>query len=227
MDSRTTFGTAARELALIVVGVVIALAFNSWYQRRSEAAELINYLERLVADLETDSATFQFTLDILDDKDAALDQVAQVALGLSPPDSSFFSALATTQYMGFQTPRERRVTFDELLATGRLRLIQDAELRARLVEYYWALDARWLRIDRRRTAYPEAVYRLDPSGWARPPFESAFSRMAAQAIDSVRTPTFLNLLNAERTLSLFQRDGVSEALTDVVTLLATTRASQR
>ena len=94
-------------MAIIVVGVVIALAFDSWYQQRSEAEELRDYLERLVTDLEADSAVFQLVIDALDQKDAALDEVAEVALGLTRPDSSFFETLATTWFMGFRTPGTR------------------------------------------------------------------------------------------------------------------------
>ena len=219
-------GSALGELAIIVVGVAIALAFNSWNQRRAEAEELSDYLARLVTDLEADSATYQLVIGVLDRKDAALDEVAEVALGLTEgnADSSLFQSLTITGGMGFHTPGTQRVTFDDLLATGNLRLIRNPELRTRLIAYYDATDEMWLRIDRRRTGYPQAMYRLNPQRWARPPFESVFSGVAAQAIDSLQTPELVNLLNAERTLSEFQRQMMQQSLGLVLDLLTKMRA---
>ena len=209
--------------SVIVIGVFVALAADSWYQGWSESRGLEGYLDRLIVDLEADSSTFQFVLDVLDRKDQSLEDVAKVSLGLESPDSSFFEALSQTQSMGFQTPGTQRATYDDMIATGNLRLIQAAGLRAQLVAYYDQTDAQWLRIDRRRTAYPHAIYRLDPSPWDTPDFASAYPSLAAQALDSVRTLGFTNLLSAERTLSLFQREMMIDALELVEDLLATVR----
>lgn len=104
MSAGRRFARVIGELTIIVVGVLVALAADSWYQSRSERRELAGYLDRLAVDLEADSPTFQLVLTVLDSKDNRLDQVARVALGNEEPDSLFFRRLAGTQYMGFHTP---------------------------------------------------------------------------------------------------------------------------
>jgi hypothetical protein len=211
------------EFVVIVVGVFLALAGESWYQSRSEARGLEGYLDRLVVDLAEDSASFGFVLELLDRKDLDLGATAAVAAGLVEPDSMLFETLVGTAAFGFRTPTAQRGTYDDLVATGNLRLVDDDEVRSRIAAYYDHIGQQWERIDRRRTGYPHMVYRLDPSYWEAGPLAGAGPRMRQQAVDSLRTLRFMNLLSAERSLSAFQRDVVSDALVSVTELLATVR----
>ena len=57
-----------------------------------------------------------------------------------------------------------RATFDGLLDSGRLALIQDAGVRTLIAEYYRSGDQALTRIDERETAYPALSYQLVPRG---------------------------------------------------------------
>jgi hypothetical protein len=51
----------AGELVIVVAGVLIALAVNSWYSGRQARAEEIDALHRLSADLSTDTAMYNLS----------------------------------------------------------------------------------------------------------------------------------------------------------------------
>jgi hypothetical protein len=214
------------EFAVIVVGVFVALAGESWYQSWSEGRGLEGYLDRLELDLQADSTTYDFILGALDLKDEAMAMTADVASGVAEPDSAFFERFAITTSMGFQTPGTQRPTYDDMLATGNLRLIQDDVLRSRIVAYYDEIETQWNRIDQRRTGYSQMVYRLNPSSWEEGVPARVSERMRLQAIDSLRTFRFMNLLGAERRLSSFQRDRAGDALVLVMELLAAVRLAR-
>lgn len=212
------------EFVVVVVGVFLALAAQSWYEGWTEAKGLTSYKERLIGDLQADSAACAEILRALDRKDAALARVASVALRQEDPDSLFIRALDATTWMGFHTPSTQRGTYEDLLATGNLRLLPDP-VRRQVVAHYQEMADQWDRVDERRTEYPSTVYRLDPVLWNDPRFPGAFDRMKRAALDSVRAPRFLNLLNGERQLSAFQRGRAQEALAATVELLAILRAA--
>ncbi len=217
---------ALAEMGIIVISVLMALAANSWYDGRSADRERNRHLERLTQDLEADSATYSFVLSVLDLKDTSLQRIAAVAILGQAPDSAFLSSLNTTVAMGFHTPGSQRATYDDLVATGNLRLIGDPALRAQLVRYYLKADRQWERIDRRRTTYPQAVYRLNPAKWDTPAFGEANPRLVHEALDSIRTPAFVNLLTAEAQLSDFERETVIDVQGQALELLAAVRAAR-
>jgi len=194
MPERRRLTAVAGEFSVIVVSVFVALAADSWYQSWSETRGFEGYLDRLVVDLTADSMTFHRVLDGLSRKDDNLNHVGRVALGLQEVDSTFFAALEATQAFSFNTPGTQRATFDDLVATGNLRLIEDPVLRTRIAGYYTFVENQSRRIEARRTEYPQALYRLSPVRWRTPDFESQYPRMAREALDSIQTPSFLNLL---------------------------------
>ena len=226
MTERHRLSSLLGEFVVIVVGVFVALAAQSWYEGWTESHELDDYLDRLVVDLEADSASFQLVLDVLDRKDANLDRVARVSLGVEAADSTFFESLRTTQFMGFSMPGLQRATFDDMVATGNLRLIRNPSLRAKIVGYYRRSNDQLERIEPRRTDYPGATYRLDPTRWNTSEFEGAYPRLVKQALDSVRTPGFMNLVTAERSLSTFERQVVEDLQGAVQDLLPSVRRAR-
>ena len=223
MPNRTRFPRLLGEFLVIVVGVFVALAGESWYQSWSEGRGLEGYLDRLTGDLAADSAAFEFVLERLDRKDSHLDATAAVAAGLAEPDSSLFETLRGTNSFAFRTPTAQRATYDDLIATGNLRLIRDDEVRAGIGGYYDHIEQQWERIDRQRTDYPHMVNRLAPSYWESGALAAAGPRMRQQALDSIRTLRFMNLLSAEWRLSTFQQIVAQDALDRVTELLGAVR----
>jgi hypothetical protein len=126
----------ARDIAVVILGVVIALGFNSWAETRSDRRLERSYLSRLARDLRADSILLQryranaaqgeagarLLLTLLDDQARAADDTT-VARSFSDATRG---ALSTAN----------APTIEELKSTGNLRVIRDAAVRDALLTYY-------------------------------------------------------------------------------------------
>lgn len=123
---------ALGEIALIFIGISLAIAFQNWNEERKRMTSEIVFLEGLLEDLKRDSATVdrynmlatwkyedgkyveQFLQNELEKVDSAM------LLG------NLFWNGRNVQY------RPYIPTYDELISTGNLSVLQDAELRSKL-----------------------------------------------------------------------------------------------
>jgi len=127
------------ELSIVILGVMIALAADSWRQDIQEAQVESEYLDRLKRDISAGLA-------ILADERAryarvrhaakmvvsALDE--ELALG---EDQSLVSNFIVAAQTGFdQEEMASDVTYNELVVSGRLNLIDDHSIRESVVAYY-------------------------------------------------------------------------------------------
>ena len=159
MGEKRSVRAVLGEFSIIVIGVFVALAADSWYQGWSESRGLEGYLDRLIVDLEADSATFQFVLAVLDGKDAALEEVATVSLGIEEPDSAFFQS----QHVA----HERQLLPDTTWDVGDIRLRSGwkAIVRLRDVE-----DPRKARLSLRGLeGRPASSPEYEDGAWRTPP----------------------------------------------------------
>jgi hypothetical protein len=139
MNSNTKrhwFAQSMRELVMVTLGVLIALAANAWWQKRAERTLEADYVARLKAELRTDLGT----LDTLDQHTArikvALDSVLpffeEGQLPGGPARVIVNSYAATRRWKaGFLT-----TSYDELVNTGTFRLIRSASTRSALTAAY-------------------------------------------------------------------------------------------
>jgi len=127
---------AATEFVVIVLGVLAALAMDQWRDDRKDRATEADYLIRLHADLSTDIQTFTSLELIFETKASIIKDLRDQSLPalLSRDQDSLVQDLV---FSGFTSlPASQASTFDELLSTGRLALIQDVALRDALSRYY-------------------------------------------------------------------------------------------
>ncbi len=145
MDTLRRFATALRaaqwgqilvELALLVTGILIALAVDNWIDDRRDARVEHQYLELLARDLEQDLETLA-EIRQFEQAQVAASVVAWrgLHLGVAPAEREAVSA-ALGQLTARRTMRLRRGTYTDLLSTGNLRLIRNAQLRDRIVRLY-------------------------------------------------------------------------------------------
>jgi Family of unknown function (DUF6090) len=162
LNWRYAFG----ELAIVVVGVLIALAVDQWNTDRIVRVEEISIVDRLIADLKTDLAAFEFELNALNDKEESLKRVRSAFLtdrqkSIVDPHA-FLRDVIKGSTFGWNQIDAQRTTFNELLGAGKFGLIREPRLREVIGEYY-DFDAGWhQRIDERETEYPDISYRLVP-----------------------------------------------------------------
>lgn len=156
---------ALGELLIVVVGVLSALAVNSWNSDRLSRIEEAELVERLISDLHEDRERLEGQAEALNRKEASLlrleDAFSEPSKALSDP-RAFLSDVITGAGYGWSQFEARRTTFRELLAVAKFRLIRDAHLREMINEYYDFDASAQQRIDDRETAFPHLAYLLVP-----------------------------------------------------------------
>jgi len=153
------------ELLIVTLGVLIALALDSSNDARLAHRVENEILGRLISDIESDTALFTDWSKNLEEKLVALGRVSEV---LSNPESelndslAFLSEIVAGSYYGWNQPIVSSTTFDELVSSGNLGLVDDPGMRRRIVEYYHLDEDSRRRMNPRRTEYPRVAYRLVP-----------------------------------------------------------------
>jgi len=162
--SKLDWPYAIGELVIVTVGVLIALAIDQWNSDRLERAEEIVLVDRFVADLRRDLDGISLGPTFARTKIEALRQVyIAVSTDQQPSNvTAFLNDVIEGARYGWNQYRARRHTFDELLASGRLTLIRDAEIRSSIAKYYDYASNVGRRIDERETDYPSLSYQLVP-----------------------------------------------------------------
>lgn len=95
-------------------------------------------------------------------------------------------------------------TFQDMRATGNLRLIQDAAVRAEIAEYYEMLESEALRLERRFTNYVPFVHSVMPSELREDIDSESLEKFGTDyALERLLSDEFRELLNQEYNLMLF------------------------
>jgi len=157
--SKQSWLTLVLELVVVVVGIFLGLQVDSWNDARKDRVLEQQYLASLKAD-------FQADIEELDEAIALAKSRAQLGrLLISSIDkdrvegdpSEFVWAVYSSFLLNY--PSYTRATINDLLSTGNLQLLQDANLKAAVAEYYtdieyreqWKINWREAQIDMERT----------------------------------------------------------------------------
>jgi hypothetical protein len=137
-DGRRLIG----EFFVIVMGVLAALAVDQWTQAREDRSTEASYLARIETDLMADSAELESRKR---SADGGLARLRDLFVETRDADQVDLSGYADNWFPlvgdGF-APQATRSVFDELISTGRLGLIGDAEVRTALLSYYRESEGR-------------------------------------------------------------------------------------
>ena len=129
-------GYALGEIALIVIGILIALQIGDWNQARADAELEQRYIEQLILNIETDINRFEFQIEI---NDVRLHAVEILVKASKDPESvRDYPAMFLVAVSQMIAPAEEPLssdTFDELRSTGHLKLL-DEQLKKKLFGYY-------------------------------------------------------------------------------------------
>ncbi len=152
---------AIGEIVLVVIGILIALSINNWNIQRIEQNEERNFLGRLVQDLKWDinelkavvkenqSRLFQcrVTLDKLNVYNIPFEKMSlserNRALEIDTANilkRTFGFGLTAIRYYSKYNISD--ATYRELLANGKIDLIQDDQLKLSIVDYYSNMENR-------------------------------------------------------------------------------------
>lgn len=130
------------EFAIIVVGVLAALAVDNWNDERKDRLLEARYVDALLEDLRKDDAAIASALDgaetFANRGRLLLSAIESRAITASPRD--FVTAATTAAYLRF--PTYTRATINDLMSTGNLRLIEDDRIRSSISDYYTSAENR-------------------------------------------------------------------------------------
>lgn len=161
LDWSRTFG----ELITIIVGVLIALGVDQWNDDRLERAEEEIAIDGIIAELKEDLSRFEFRLRALDAKTASLLRVQDALSQRSVVDgdgNAFLHDVIVGANFGWNQGLASRATYDDLISSGKLAIIEEPEVRLAIAAYYDHYDDEHRRIEERETRYPDLSYRLVP-----------------------------------------------------------------
>lgn len=126
--------TVTLELVILVVGIFLGLQVDDWNKAREDRNDERQIIERLHEDV---MLADQLTLRIRDRLLNRLDEIKEGgallfdAASSGTIDANICASIASTSNTAINTPR--LAAFDELVGTGRLDILQDAELLAALI----------------------------------------------------------------------------------------------
>ena len=197
------------ETLIIVLGVLIAFAVNDyWSDRQDRELELL-YLKRLFSDLKTDEAWVTGYLEgPLKLKFKAMDAIAPVVRGRDPvpEDVDTFLLNVTLGGLGGASPNYfvNTTTFDDLKATGNLRLIRDTDIRGKINGYYLLYENDHRRTVVRTTGYFMFVHKILPAELRQNITMEAINEFGVEhALEKIMTHEFEDLLNQEYNFAYF------------------------
>lgn len=132
----------AAEFAVVVVGILVAIAVNAWWEDRQDRAREQEYLQQLAGDLQ-ETERLMAVSDSLNrpwtEATAAL--VRAYRQPTQPPDEAVFRWLDGVRR--YDNPVPIFATAEALVTTGDLRLVREKDLRAAILSWlsqsrdYW------------------------------------------------------------------------------------------
>lgn len=156
---------AGFELAVVFLGVLIALLVDGWNTRRMANGLERQYLARLTQDVAGDTTALRDLLRTLDGKTSALLWLQGQTLGdlsTAADSTELVRERVRAHSAGFGVLRGNSTSFEDLRSTGNLSLIRDPQLRARIVAYYEAWSFNADRVEARRSGFPALLYAVLP-----------------------------------------------------------------
>jgi len=148
-ESRAWILRGSVELAVIVVGVLIALSLESWWAEREERSLEAEYVEALFLEAQSQIAAISENRTVHDRKHASLTGAARLL------DAPFLPEKTPELFHGlFQgsgipvVPEFSTAVFLDLQSSGRLRLIRDDDLRRAAIAHYARVPAQLQRAQR-------------------------------------------------------------------------------
>lgn len=163
------------DFVIVVVGVFIGIQVSNWNDARALREREQVYLEQLLIDLESDRATGARGIDAANEVDAAAGALLAVLEdGPGAAEVGDADLLVNVPYAGYAyLPHGNPTTYNEMISTGALGLLQSVELKRALGDYYARLAAgrQWDDLLREEQyAYRTAIRGLltrEQFAWAR------------------------------------------------------------
>ena len=202
---------AIAEVALIVLGILCALAVDSWWEDRAKRAAEIDYLESLRADFISTRDSLGKEIEWEKQRIGNGREIhANIASGLTRlSPGEFIQNISDFYWWSAWEWEPITATYDELIGSGHLEYIENQALRIRLGQFVHLLgqltEYRGIQVSAWQSAHQSFFYEhlvvsdMQWSGDYRPdaPFENDFS--------ALNSKQFWNLVSDWLTSSFFKK----------------------
>jgi len=134
--------TVVLELVVVVVGIFLGLQVDSWNDARKDRVLEQQYVASLKADFQADIQELDEAIALAKSR-ALLDRliISTIDKGRVEGDPNEFIWAVYSSFL-LNYPSYTRATINDLLSTGNLQLLQDANLKAAVAEYYTDIEYR-------------------------------------------------------------------------------------
>ena len=124
------------ELTVVVVGIYIGLQADAWMSAKQDRDLEVEYLERLLSDMEESIVAQRSDIKIFDDGTASIDYVAEIQKsGTSEGLDEERLILGLNNVGWVAPPATNMVTIRELQSTGNISLIRDLSIRTAIGQF--------------------------------------------------------------------------------------------
>lgn len=149
MKEETWQRRAAVEFVTIIVGVLVALAVNNAWQARADRISEREYIGAVIDEVRGNMTSVEGLMLTAGKAHDALEGSRRLHESGHPRDSaSQFIAGLVGGVTFIPAPNVSRAVMQDLVSTGNIRLIRNAELRRTILETYASMDATLERIER-------------------------------------------------------------------------------
>lgn len=124
------------DLIVVVVGIYIGLQADAWMAGKQDRDLEVEYLERLLSDMESSIAAQRINIDTYDNGTAAVDYIAEVQkAGISDGFDEERLILGLNSVGWVAPPATNMITMRELQSTGNISLIRDVSVRTAIGQF--------------------------------------------------------------------------------------------
>jgi hypothetical protein len=149
---------AIGEIILVVIGILIALSINNWNKNRVERHKEKLILSELIVDLKEQSKVLETYIEI----ESRYYQHGKDILSFYSSNQTFIGSdsiyAKLNSLMERKTFNPIRTTFQELIATGTIGILQDKSTKRKIIQYYNDLERVSMVIGNNNIHIVDAIY---------------------------------------------------------------------
>ncbi len=152
--------TALGELIIIVVGILIALTIDSWWEERENRIEETAHITSLKAEVEVNLIELYSVIASTNQYTISTRTLIKIIDGHQDTPSSDTLKELIWDSFSYSAYSPLLTTYDNLLSTGGIQLLQDEKLKLDLARFKASIDI----LDKDNWAYDYMVQQISP--WA-------------------------------------------------------------
>jgi hypothetical protein len=134
---RRYFLYALGEIALVVIGILLALQIDAWNTERIERKKEILYLKEIRANLEDDLNNVEYSIDFNQHKDSIIHLCLSTMLQAKSDEEAMLKILENMPILAeFSVYTQNRVAFNNMLSAENIDLVSSDSLRTRISSFY-------------------------------------------------------------------------------------------